>query len=218
MATPVKAARLVRGWTQKHMVAQLREAAAGMGERLPADESVRQQVCRFERGVTPGPFYRSLLCAVFASTPETLGWSVDPADADPVRFHAGRTDGRGRFGRRSWVEVPDTDAVTALLYAVPLDTARLARQSRTRLALYVRLVDETSQCPERHTLAAGLRRARAHQPPWLDRDRLDVCERLAATLVGPRTIDPAAERVPDWLTGARLAAGSRAAQLFSHTA
>jgi hypothetical protein len=210
MSTPVKAARHARGWTQRHAVAQLRVAAAALGEVLPHDESVRQQLCRYEAGrATPGPFYRDLFCTIYDATPADLGWGgvLGPRDSDLGHYHHGR--------RLAWSEAPDVDAVTALLYALPLDAGRLQRQSRTRLMVYLRMVTDQPRCPERHTLAAGLRRARAHQPPWLDRDRLAVCERMAVSLVGQRVTDPAAEVVPDWLTGARLSAASSTAGLFT---
>lgn len=210
MSAPVKAARHARGWTLQHTVAQLRAAAAAVGEVLPHDESVRHQVMRYERGdQTPGPFYRDLLCTVYDASPGELGWDAPgPGDTtDPGRYHRGR--------RLSWAETPDRDAVTALLYALPLHTTRLGQQSQTRLRIYLRLVTTQPRCPERHMLAAGLRRARAHQPPWLDRDRLELCEHLTAALIGQPARDPAAGQVPDWLTGARLAAAASTAGLFT---
>jgi hypothetical protein len=161
---------------------------------------------RFEAGARPGAFYRDLLCTIYTATPAELGLP-DTRPTDPVREHAGR--------RISWDETPDLDAVTGLLYALPLDTAHIGRQSLTRIRLYLRLVTTDPHCPERHVLGAGLRRARAHQPPWLDRDRLSVCERLAAALTGQRPTNTAARVVPDWLTGSRLAAAASTAALFT---
>lgn len=208
--SPVKAARHARGWTQMYAVAQLRAAATALGERLPCDASVRHRLVRVEAGERPGPFYRDLLCTIYAATPAELGWPAPTSgEANPMRYYTGRPV--------RWHPVPDIDAVTALLYALPIDTERLADQTPTRLGLYLRMVTTDPHCPERHTLAAGLRRARGHQPPWLDRDRLAVCEWQAARLTGDRAVrDPAAELLPDWLTGARLAAASRAAALFTN--
>jgi hypothetical protein len=125
-----------------------------------------------------------------------------------VRYHAGRRI-------TTWNPALDRDAVTALLYALPLDTARIGQQALTRLRLYLNLVTTTPGCPERHVLGAGLRRARAHQPAWLDRDRLAVCERLAVELVGRQVPEPASETAPDWLTGARLTAAASTVALFT---
>jgi hypothetical protein len=207
----VKAARHARGWTLNHAVTQLRAAAARVGERLPCDESVRHALMRFEAGTDagrvrrPGPFYRDLLCAVYEASPTQLGLP-DTVASDPVRYHA---------GRQVWTEVADRDAVTALLYALPLDATRLAQQALTRLRLYLNLVTTHPQCPERHVLGAGLRRARAHQPPWLDPDRLTLCEHRAGELLGRPVPDPASQVAPDWLTGARLAAAASTATLFT---
>jgi len=218
MSTPVKAARHVRGWTLRHTVAQLRAAAAVIGERLPHDESVRHRLGEYESGrAQPGPFYRDLLCTVYDTTPAALGWTTgqdtdrpDRRPAGPVGYHHGR--------RPPWTEVPDVDAVTALLYALPIDTDRISRTARTRLWVYLRLVATQPACPERHVLAGCLRHARAVRPAWLDTARLTVCEHMARTVIGDRATaarDPAADQVPDWLTGARLAAASTTAGLFT---
>lgn len=209
MSTAVKAARHARGWTLRHTIAQLRAAAAQIGERLPHNESVRQRLCSYESGRSqPGPFYRELLCTVYDTTPAALGWDT-VRTGDPVAYH----HGRGPL----WTETPDVDAVTALLYALPLATARIAHAGRTRLWVYLRLVTDQPRCPETHVLAAGLRRARAHRPAWLDSARLTVCEQVAVTLIGEGSgvRDPAVDRVPDWLTGARLAAASTTAGVFT---
>lgn len=207
VSTAVKAARHARGWTHRYTVAQLREAARQVGEELPGDESVRHRLMTFEAGARPGPFYRDLLCTIYSATPTELGFPEPGHGSDLVRYHAGR--------RITWNPALDRDAVTALLYALPLDTTRIGQQALTRIRLYLNLVTTTTGCPERHVLGAGLRRARAHQPAWLDRDRLAVCERLAVELVGRQVPDPAGEVAPDWLTGARLTAAASTVALFT---
>lgn len=214
MSTPVKAARHARGWTLREAVTQLRAAAAELGETLPHFESVRHRLYAYESGqAQPGPFYRDLLCRVYDTTPAAMGWTPHRTEQPGHGgYHHGRTP--------PWTETRDVDAITALLYAVPLDTARLRQQSRTRLWVYLRLVTDQPGCPERHELAGGVRRARALLPAWLDTDRLAACHQLARLVLGPRAgvRDQTRDQVPGWLTTARLAAASTAAGVFTSQA
>lgn len=118
MATALKAARMLTGWSQPEVVARMRRGAAGMGEALPpSPETMRVMLCHWENGRRrPGEFYRRVFCVVYQCPPEQLGFPpVGPA-------------GTGRVG---------TEVMAALLYAAPLPTDMLEQVPPARVRLYV---------------------------------------------------------------------------------
>jgi transcriptional regulator with XRE-family HTH domain len=50
MATPLKAARLARGWSKPELVTRMRQVAAALGEALPKWTSLRVQLAQWENG------------------------------------------------------------------------------------------------------------------------------------------------------------------------
>lgn len=197
MGATLKAARHAHGWTGTQLATQLRHAAAGHGVQLPAVISLRRMNRRWESGqYQPTAFYRRLLCQVYRASPAQLGLTSTEPDTPA-----------------------DTDAVTALLYAAPVNTGDLVLMTLPIARQYIGAALDHPHCPDPATLATGLRRARAQPAPWLDRTRLIACEYLALALTDhanpPTDLPPT--QVPDWLTGSRTAAAGLAAHVFATT-
>jgi transcriptional regulator with XRE-family HTH domain len=71
--TQLRDARTRRGWTQSELIGQLRAAARATGRMLPADETLRSMISRWEAGQhKPGALYRHLFDAVY-EVGETTG-------------------------------------------------------------------------------------------------------------------------------------------------
>lgn len=74
MMTRLRTARTARGWSQAQLIHALSREAAADGLRLPAHESMRIMLSRWENGhVQPDETYRRYLCAVFDSDEPSLG-------------------------------------------------------------------------------------------------------------------------------------------------
>jgi len=74
--TAFRAARTRRGWSQSQLIAHLRAAARTAGRELPADETLRSMISRWEKGQhQPGALYRHLFDAVYEAG-ETTGRST----------------------------------------------------------------------------------------------------------------------------------------------
>lgn len=72
--TRLRTARTARGWSQAQLIHALSREAAADGMRLPAHESMRIMLSRWENGhVQPDETYRRYLCAVFDSGAGALG-------------------------------------------------------------------------------------------------------------------------------------------------
>ncbi len=72
--TRLRTARTARGWSQAQLIHALSREAAADGLRLPAHESMRIMLSRWENGhVQPDETYRRYLCAVFDSEEGALG-------------------------------------------------------------------------------------------------------------------------------------------------
>jgi hypothetical protein len=198
MATALKAARVVTGWSKPHLVERMRHVAVLVGEDLPQWTTMRVQIAHWENGRhRPCAFYQRVFCEVYGRTPEQLGFP-------PPRIE-------GAVG----VEV-----VTALLYVAPLTLAQLRRVPATRVRLYVEVALADPRTPTPTDLAAGLHRARAQGPAWLDRDRLRACEHAAHhACTGTPAIPPGwrVGTVPDWVTTGRLVSATIAAEVFTNT-
>jgi transcriptional regulator with XRE-family HTH domain len=66
MATRWKLLRFERGWSQRDVLRRLAEAARRQGVELPAEDSVKKQLSRWENGHSrPTAFYFALLAEVF---------------------------------------------------------------------------------------------------------------------------------------------------------
>jgi hypothetical protein len=81
--TALREARTRRGWSQSQLIAYLRAAARTAGRELPADETLRSMISRWENGQhQPGALYRHLFDAVYEAG-ETTGRSK----ASTLRSH-----------------------------------------------------------------------------------------------------------------------------------
>jgi transcriptional regulator with XRE-family HTH domain len=105
--TPLRRARLARGWSQETTARKLRQLAAEWGCPIAEAEALKGQVAGWEKGRRlPREKYRKLLCAVFETTPEGLGFpafteTVPDVDAPPAATEqaADTPLGRARLAR-----------------------------------------------------------------------------------------------------------------------
>lgn len=73
--TQLREARADRGWSQSRLIHALRSQAAAEGLNLPAGESMRILLSRWENGhAVPDATYRRLLGAVLLRRPAELGF------------------------------------------------------------------------------------------------------------------------------------------------
>lgn len=194
MATALKAARVAAGWSQPQVIERMRRVAALTGEQLPGANTMRLQLCRWENGrQRPCAFYRQIFCTVYQRSADEL--SFPPfADTQDVR----------------------AEVMTALLYAAPLTITQLATVPPARVRLYTQAVLADPRTPPPAQLQAGLAHARERRPAWLDRERLQVCERAAHRASTEPTTPHSAELVSDWLTTGRLVGSGIAAAVFTN--
>ncbi|MFJ7422443.1 XRE family transcriptional regulator [Streptomyces uncialis] len=82
--TPLGRARLARGWSRERTVRVLLALAGRWGWQVATENSLKVQLHRWEHEQgRPGETYRVLLCAVYESTPQTLGFHrAGPASED----------------------------------------------------------------------------------------------------------------------------------------
>ncbi|MFI9211539.1 XRE family transcriptional regulator [Streptomyces sp. NPDC053253] len=74
--TPLGRARVARGWSQEKAVRALTLLAKSWGWQIAAEPSLKVYLSRWEHGLTrPGETYQSLLCAIYRTAPEELGFS-----------------------------------------------------------------------------------------------------------------------------------------------
>jgi transcriptional regulator with XRE-family HTH domain len=74
--TPLGRARVARGWSQHKVVRALIVLADHWDWDIAAETSLKVQLSRWENDVVrPCPTYQVLLCAVFRTTPEELGFT-----------------------------------------------------------------------------------------------------------------------------------------------
>jgi len=103
VTTKLQQARAARGWSQARLIRELQTTAKRDGFVLPAAESLRGQVSRWENGhVQPDEEYRRLLRLIYGLDDTGLGLSAAPsrppaplADCDQLRSRlagAGRVD------------------------------------------------------------------------------------------------------------------------------
>ncbi|MBV9143445.1 MAG: hypothetical protein JO115_21440 [Pseudonocardiales bacterium] len=195
MATPLKAARLARGWTHPQTIERMRQVAATLGEEIPL-RGMRVQLSTWENGHRyPCAFYRRLFCQLYHRTPEQLGFSPPHRGAD--------TRGVG-------IEV-----MTALLYTAPLTLAELRVVPPARVRLYTDVALADPRTPTPTELTTGLRRACREGPAWLDWERLRACEHAAHRAHTTTWPVPVAGRVPDWVTSGRLVGSGIAVAVFT---
>ncbi|MGV1008078.1 MAG: helix-turn-helix domain-containing protein [Dermatophilaceae bacterium] len=86
--TQIREARVEKGWSQSRLVHALRSQAAAEGLNLPAAESMRILLSRWENGhAAPDATYRRLLGAVLRRSPIDLGFGDGaPAGVPPLRM------------------------------------------------------------------------------------------------------------------------------------
>jgi transcriptional regulator with XRE-family HTH domain len=192
MATPLKAARLARGWSKPELVTRMRQVAAALGEALPKWTSLRVQLAQWENGHhQPCEFYRRVFCQIYHRSPEQLGFPSEGAGTRGV----------------------DIDVMTALLYTAPLTVAQLGVVPPARVRLYTEVALADPHTPTE--LTTGLRRACREGPAWLDRERLHACKHTAHRASATAWPIPVAGRVPDWITTGRLIGSGIAAAVFT---
>ena len=199
MSTALKAARQAAGWTKQVLIARLRQAGALGGARVAQPQGLRVMLAGWENGYRqPSELYQRLLCQVYGRSGTELGFTTQPHQSDA---------GTGGGG------VGDPDALAALLYVAPLDTAALAAVCPAQARFYAGCVLDDPRCPPAAELAAGLARVRDTAPAWLDRARLEVSTALAREARTAGGLDPG--RVPSWLRATRLHGCGITAHLFT---
>jgi len=199
MTTALKAARHAVGWTKPELIARLRETATTAGVWVAAPQSLRVMIAGWENGYRhPTELYQGLLGRVYGRDAAELGFTTAPGSAGT---------GGGAV---------DPDATAALLYVAPLGTPALPRVGGSQARFYTDCVLTDPHCPPADELAAGLRRVRAQDPPWLNRTRLRICTDLAqAARAAPEL---GTGPVPDWVKATRLHGCGIAAQVFTNRA
>ena len=199
MSTALKAARQAAGWTKPVLIARLRQAGALGGARVAQPQGLRVMLAGWENGYRqPSELYQRLLCQVYGRSGTELGFTTQPHQVDA---------GTGGAG------VGDPDALAALFYVAPLDTAALAAVCPAQARFYAGCVLGDPRCPPAAELAAGLARVRDTAPAWLDRARLRVSTALAREARTAPGLDPG--RVPGWLRATRLHGCGITAHLFT---
>ncbi len=155
-----------------------------------------------------GAVYQRLLCQVDGRSGTELGFTTQPHRAEEAGTGGGL--------------VGDPDALAALLYVAPLDTAALAAVCPAQARFYAGCVLGDPRCPPAAELAAGLARVRETGPPWLDRARLGVSTALARDARTAPDLDLDLDldggdggRVPGWLRATRLYGCGITAHLFT---
>ena len=203
MSTALKAARQAAGWTKPVLIARLRQAGALGGARVAQPQGLRVMLAGWENGYRqPSELYQRLLCQVYGRSGTELGFTTQPHQVDA-----------GTGG----AVVGDPDALAALLYVAPLDTAALAAVCPAQARFYAGCVLGDPRCPPAAELAAGLARVRDTAPAWLDRARLGVSTALAREARTAPDLDGGdGGRGPSWLRATRLHGCGITAHLFTH--
>jgi hypothetical protein len=78
----LKAQRLARSWTLEEMVRQVVKTADLAG--LPRPSLTTQRICHWEAGERPSPDYLDLLCRMFQTRPDRLGFGNDHTPAEDL--------------------------------------------------------------------------------------------------------------------------------------
>ncbi|MFI6944308.1 XRE family transcriptional regulator [Streptomyces sp. NPDC050418] len=74
--TPLARARVARGWSQYKVIRALILLAEHWGWDIATESSLKVQLSRWENdAMRPGPKYQVLLCALYRSTPDELGFT-----------------------------------------------------------------------------------------------------------------------------------------------
>lgn len=82
--TPLGRARLARGWSRERTVRALLALADHWGWQVATEDSLKVQLHRWEHQQgRPGETYRVLLCALFQSSPDALGFTAPARQASP---------------------------------------------------------------------------------------------------------------------------------------
>lgn len=77
MTTPLAAARRACGWSQVRAVSELLRLARWKEIHVASAASLKTQLSRWENGqVTPDDCYQGLLCEIYKSTPDELGFGI----------------------------------------------------------------------------------------------------------------------------------------------
>jgi|HubBroStandDraft_1064217.scaffolds.fasta_scaffold13362_1 transcriptional regulator with XRE-family HTH domain len=85
MTTPLKAARLAAGWSQPRLAHELRKLAQRKRIGVASASSLKTQISRWENGHVTPVFYQPLICELFRSTPDELGFTRQELPADTAR-------------------------------------------------------------------------------------------------------------------------------------
>ena len=79
MATPLQIARRKRRWSQRRLAWELTRLAGLKGLSIATPASLVIQISRWENGHITPVFYQPLLCELYDSTPEDLGFGYQPS-------------------------------------------------------------------------------------------------------------------------------------------
>ena len=79
MATPLQTARRKRRWSQSRLASELAKVARLKGLSIATPRSLVIQISRWENGHITPAFYQPLLCEIYNSTPEDLGFGYHSA-------------------------------------------------------------------------------------------------------------------------------------------
>lgn len=82
--TPVHDARVGRGWTQAHAIAQFTRMAQRHGVAVPGASSLKRRFSAWENNpIVPDPPYRALLRELYGRTDDELGFPVESTAVGP---------------------------------------------------------------------------------------------------------------------------------------
>jgi tetratricopeptide (TPR) repeat protein len=82
--SPLRAARLARGWSQVRAAEEIAALAVARGITVAAPVSLKTQLSRWEnQHALPEEHYRALLCALYDATEADLGLTAEPIPDDP---------------------------------------------------------------------------------------------------------------------------------------
>src|SRR5712691_3742233 len=79
MATPLQNARRKRRWSQRRLASELTKVARLKGLSVATPNSLVIQISRWENGHVTPAFYQPILCEIYNSTPENLGFGYHSA-------------------------------------------------------------------------------------------------------------------------------------------
>jgi transcriptional regulator with XRE-family HTH domain len=171
-ASPLKAARLLAGWSQASAMRRFRDAASAFGVAAPEGASLRRMFAYWESGEreVSVPAYRDAFCAIYGAPPEALGFA--PRERPAV-------EAEGAVSALNLVRADDglLAAFESLTHDLRLVDRRLGSAARAMMvdshAEQIESVLHRCVGGQRPRLAAALAEAAA-LAGWLALDRCDI--------------------------------------------